>query len=56
MNAFTVVKLPWVKGLSYRLNYTGNLDYRRVGQFYHESYYTPIGPYDDESRYSVTTQ
>lgn len=56
MNAFMVVKLPWVKGLSYRLNYAGNIDYRRVGQFYHESNYAPIGPYDDESRYSVTTQ
>lgn len=51
-----IVKLPWIKGLSYRLNYAGNLDYRRAGQFYHESYYAPIGPYNDDSRYSVTTQ
>ena len=56
MNAFMVVKLPWIEGLSYRLNYAGNLDYRRVGQFYHENYYAPIGPYDDDSRYSITTQ
>lgn len=55
-NAYMVVKLPWVKGLSYRLNYSGNLDYKRVEQFYHESYYAPIGPFDDESRYSITTQ
>lgn len=55
-NAYMVVKLPQIKGLSYRLNYSGNLDYRKNGRFYHESYYAPIGPYDDESRYSVTTQ
>lgn len=55
-NAFMVVKLPWVEGLSYRLNYAGNLDYRKAGQFYHESYYAPIGPYDDDSRYSIATQ
>ncbi len=55
-NAFMVVKLPWVEGLSYRLNYSGNLDYRRAGQFFHESYYVPIGPYNDDSRYSITTQ
>ena len=56
MNTFMVVKLPWIEGLSYRLNYTTILNERKVGQFYHENYYTTIGPYDDESRYSVSAQ
>lgn len=56
INTFMVVEMPWVKGLSYRLNYAGNLDYRRFEQFSHESNYAPIGPYDDDSRYSVSTQ
>lgn len=56
MNAFMLVQIPWLEGLSYRLNYAGNLDYRRAGQFYHENYFAPIGPYDDNSRYSITTQ
>lgn len=56
MNAFAVLKMPWIKGLSYRLNYSGNLNYQRLGQFYHESYYAPIGAYDDDSRYSITAQ
>lgn len=55
-NAFLVVKIPWVKGLSYRLSYAGNLNYRKSGSFYHESYYFANGSYDDDTRYSVETQ
>ncbi len=56
LNLFAEVKIPWIKGLSYKLNYSTNLDDRDIGRFYHESYYAPIGPYDDESRYSTSTQ
>jgi TonB-linked SusC/RagA family outer membrane protein len=56
MNAYLVVKLPWVEGLSYRLNYSGYVDAVQNGRFYHESYYVPVGPYDDDSRYSESTQ
>lgn len=56
INMSAEVKIPWVKGLSFQFNYAGNMDYRKTGQFYHESYYAPIGPYDDESRYSASTQ
>lgn len=52
MNAFAVIKLPWLPGLSYRLNYAGNLakEYRR--NFYYESHYVKEGAYDDATRYS----
>lgn len=56
VNAFARVKLPWIPGLSYRFNYAGNLNYRKAGDFTHESNYAPNGDYDDDSRYSSETQ
>lgn len=55
-NAYALVKCPWISGLSYRFNYAGNLDYRKSGEFTHESNFVPVGSYDDDSRYSVATQ
>lgn len=55
-NAFVLVKCPWIKGLDYRLNFAGNLNYRKTGDFIHESNFVPNGAYDDDSRYSVATQ
>lgn len=55
VNTHAVVKLPWVKGLSYRFNYSAYMNVDDRGEFYHESYYVPQGPYDDESRYAETT-
>ncbi len=55
INAHAVVKLPWVKGLSYRMNYSAYMNVNDGGDFYHEGYYVPQGPYDDESRYSEST-
>lgn len=52
VNAYAVVKLPWVKGLSYRFNYAGNMSKNREGDFYYESNYVREGAYDDESRYT----
>lgn len=51
-NAYTVVKLPWVEGLSYRFNYAGNLSKEERKNFYYESHYVREGAYDDASRYS----
>lgn len=55
-NAYAEVKLPWVPGLSYRFNYSGTVNYREESNFSHESLYAPLGPYNDESRYSAATQ
>lgn len=52
LNAYAVVKLPWVEGLSYRFNYSGNLTNDQAGDFYYESYFIREGAYDDETRYS----
>ncbi|MDR1224506.1 MAG: TonB-dependent receptor [Tannerella sp.] len=52
MNAYAVVKLPWLPGLSYRFNYAGNLIKENKGDFYYESNYVREGAYDDESRYA----
>lgn len=51
-NAFAVVNLPWIEGLSYRFNYAGTLAKERRSNFYYESYYVREGAYDDASRYS----
>lgn len=52
INSHAVVKLPWVKGLSYRVNYTAYMNVNDGAEFYHEGYYVPLGDYDDDSRYS----
>lgn len=55
-NTYAVVKCPWISGLSYRFNFAGNLDYRKCGEFTHESFFVPNGAYDNDDRYSATTQ
>lgn len=52
INAYAVVKLPWIKGLSYRFNYAGNMSKNKDGDFYYETHYVKEGAYDDESRYT----
>jgi TonB-linked SusC/RagA family outer membrane protein len=55
LNAFAVVKLPWIEGLSYRFNYAGNLSKNQSGDFYYETYYVKEGACDDPTRYSPAT-
>ncbi|MDR2764711.1 MAG: SusC/RagA family TonB-linked outer membrane protein, partial [Tannerella sp.] len=55
LNAFAVVKVPWIKGLSYRFNYAGNLSKNQSGDFYYETHYVAEGAYDDPTRYSPAT-
>ena len=55
-NGFVLLKCPWIKGLDYRFNFAGNLNYRKAGDFTHESSFVPTGSYDDDSRYSIATQ
>lgn len=52
VNAYAVVKLPWLPNLSYRFNYAGNLSKENRSNFYYESHYVKEGAYDDETRYS----
>lgn len=52
INAYAVVKLPWIEGLSYRINYAGNMSKNKEGDFYYEGTYVREGAYDDESRYT----
>lgn len=55
-NVYAVLKCPWIQGLSYRFNFAGNLNYRKAGDFSHESSFVPNGTYDNDDRYSVATQ
>ena len=50
-NAYTVVDIPWVEGLSYRLNLQTNLDKNQSGSFYYEDNYIAEG--EGLARYSA---
>jgi TonB-linked SusC/RagA family outer membrane protein len=43
LNTYAVVSLPWIKGLSYRLNFLPDLNLVRQGDFYHENFYISTG-------------
>jgi TonB-linked SusC/RagA family outer membrane protein len=55
LNAFAVLKLPWIEGLSYRFNYSGSLSKNQSGDFYYERNYVKEGAYTDANRYSPST-
>ncbi|WP_346238340.1 SusC/RagA family TonB-linked outer membrane protein [Niabella insulamsoli] len=43
LNAYATVSIPWIKGLSYRLNYSANLDKNKSGTFQYETYFVAEG-------------
>src|SRR5690554_2343518 len=43
LNTFAMVKVPWIQGLSYRLNFLTNLDRNESGNFMYENYYVQEG-------------
>jgi len=53
LNTNAVVSIPWIKGLSYRLNYLMNLDKNRSGNFYYEDYFVKEG--EGLDRYAPAT-
>lgn len=55
INAFAHITCPYIPGLSYRINWTTNSIQGNQSNFTHENYYTYVGPFDDENRYSVDT-
>ncbi|WP_287677853.1 TonB-dependent receptor [Bacteroides sp.] len=54
-NVYALVQCPWVKGLSYRMNFSGYMSRNRSYSFINETFFVPIGNYDDESRYAPET-
>jgi TonB-linked SusC/RagA family outer membrane protein len=52
LNTYAVVSIPWIEGLSYRLNYSVNTDKNRAAAFNNESYYVAEGEGPD--RYQPT--
>jgi TonB-linked SusC/RagA family outer membrane protein len=43
LNVYGVVSIPWIKGLSCRVNFLSNLDKRQSGSFTFENYYIKEG-------------
>ncbi|MGK6350018.1 SusC/RagA family TonB-linked outer membrane protein [Parapedobacter sp. DT-150] len=50
LNTHAVVKVPWVEGLTYRVNYLLNQDETHYGNFYYETNYVQEG--ESPERYS----
>lgn len=55
LGANVLVKVPWIKGLTYRFNYMGNWELSEGKNFVTERNYVLEGEYDDASRYSPAT-
>lgn len=53
LNAYTVIEVPWIKGLNFRMNVLTNLDRDQSGNFYHENYYIKEG--EGPARYLPAT-
>lgn len=53
LNTYAVVDVPWVKGLSYRVNFLTNLEKNQSGNFYYEDYYVAEG--EGLARYEPST-
>jgi TonB-linked outer membrane protein, SusC/RagA family len=53
LNARAIVKIPWVAGLTYRVNYLLNQDQTHYGNFFYEQYYVQEGESPD--RYMPST-
>ncbi|MFT3934477.1 MAG: SusC/RagA family TonB-linked outer membrane protein [Chitinophagaceae bacterium] len=43
LNTYVQVSLPWVKGLSYRANFSSNFEKHQSGNFYYETYFIKEG-------------
>ncbi len=43
LNTYAVVRIPWIKGLSYRANLQSNFEKRQSGTFTYENYYIREG-------------
>jgi TonB-linked SusC/RagA family outer membrane protein len=56
LKGHVLVKAPWVKGLSYRMNISYSEQNYRHDQFTHEGHWVPDGPIRDDNRYSQETQ
>jgi len=55
VQATTLVKCPWVEGLTLRLNFSVTDTHKKTSDFRNEGYYIKEGNYDDLSRYSAST-
>ncbi len=43
LNTYATINIPWVKGLSYHINFLSNLDKNQSGNFTNETYYIKEG-------------
>lgn len=53
LNTYAVIDIPWVKGLSFKMNMLNNLDNTQSGNFYNEKYFIKEG--EGITRYDPST-
>jgi len=53
LQATTLIKCPWVEGLTARFNFSLTSTTKKTSQFKNEGYYVAYGAYDDASRYGT---
>ncbi len=53
LNNYAVISIPWIKGLSYRMNLLSTLDKNQSGNFTYENYYVKEG--ENADRYYPST-
>lgn len=55
LKGHTLIKCPWIEGLSYRINGVYSKETYRNDRFYHEGYYVTEGAPNDDTRYDEAT-
>jgi TonB-linked SusC/RagA family outer membrane protein len=55
LNSYALLTAPWIKGLTYRINFQNNLYTQQTGDFFHESYYVGEGAVTNTQRYAPAT-
>lgn len=55
LNSYALLKAPWVKGLSLRVNFQNNLSRQETGDFIHEGNYIGEGDVTNTLRYNPAT-
>lgn len=53
INAYTVIDVPWIKGLNFKMNLLSYVDKNQTGNFYYENYYVLEG--EGLERYAPST-
>ena len=55
LSSYALFTAPWLKGLTFRLNFQNNINQQKTADFLHENYYIAEGDVTNITRYSPAT-